>query len=583
MKTFRSLTATVTCASIALGLPLAASATPDPNAPPELISTFAGDGTSALVNGPHSVVEAPGGGFLIVDTLNNRIRKVDAGGAMTTVVGTGVGAFNSDGLPATQTKLFEPRGIAVTGDGGLLIADTENQRVRKVAPGFGAVTTVAGTGTEGGLLGSLLNGLLGTATELDHPSAVAAMADGGFLIADTENNVIRKVDALGTMTTVAGDGSGGYSGDGGAAAAAQLCNPEDVELTDDGGFLIADTGNNVIRKVSAAGTITTVAGNGTAGYSGDYADPTLAQLNAPAGVEAKSNGAFLIADTANNVVRKVKYGEIKTEAGDGSDGFQGDGGDPESASLSGPKDVLESGDAELIADTGNNRIRLVGSLTAPDNQGGVLEQAVPGDSSGPGPALPAVEPPKVGQHMQVEHIGGTVTVKLPNTGQYIALEHGASIPMGSVVDATRGSVTITSAKDARGATQSATFHDGAFKVQQKRAAKPVTDLIMRGGDFRPCWRARSGASNAGRALISRSRRVRRLWGSGHGRFRTKGRHGAATVRGTIWLTEDSCAGTRVTVRRGLVAVRDFNRKRTVMVPKGHSYLSRSHPPRKRAR
>jgi len=213
----------------------------------------------------------------------------------------------------------------------------------------------------------------------------------------------------------------------------------------------------------------------------------------------------------------------------------------------------------------------------------VLEQAVPGDSSGPGPALPAVEPPKVGQHMQVEHIGGTVTVKLPNTGQYIALEHGASIPMGSVVDATRGSVTITSAKDARGATQSATFHDGAFKVQQKRAAKPVTDLIMRGGDFRPCWRARSGASNAGRALISRSRRVRRLWGSGHGRFRTKGRHGAATVRGTIWLTEDSCAGTRVTVRRGLVAVRDFNRKRTVMVPKGHSYLSRSHPPRKRAR
>jgi hypothetical protein len=583
MKTFRSLTATVTCASIALGLPLAASATPDPNAPPELISTFAGDGTSALVNGPHSVVEAPGGGFLIVDTLNNRIRKVDAGGAMTTVVGTGVGAFNSDGLPATQTKLFEPRGIAVTGDGGLLIADTENQRVRKVAPGFGAVTTVAGTGTEGGLIGSLLNGLLGTATELDHPSAVAAMADGGFLIADTENNVIRKVDALGTMTTVAGDGSGGYSGDGGAAAAAQLCNPEDVELTDDGGFLIADTGNNVIRKVSAAGTITTVAGNGTAGYSGDYADPTLAQLNAPAGVEAKSNGAFLIADTANNVVRKVKYGEIKTEAGDGSDAFQGDGGDPESASLSGPKDVLESGDAELIADTGNNRIRLVGSLTAPDNQGGVLEQAVPGDSSGPGPALPAVEPPKVGQHMQVEHIGGTVTVKLPNTGQYIALEHGASIPMGSVVDATRGSVTITSAKDARGATQSATFHDGAFKVQQKRAAKPVTDLIMRGGDFRPCWRARSGASNAGRALISRSRRVRRLWGSGHGRFRTKGRHGAATVRGTIWLTEDSCAGTRVTVRRGLVAVRDFNRKRTVMVPKGHSYLSRSHPPRKRAR
>jgi len=211
----------------------------------------------------------------------------------------------------------------------------------------------------------------------------------------------------------------------------------------------------------------------------------------------------------------------------------------------------------------------------------------PGDNSGPGSShLPEVNAPTVGEDLQASHQGGTVTVKVPGSNQYVSLDDAASIPVGSLVDASKGKVTLTSAKDSKGTNQSATFHGGLFQVKQKRARKPITELVLRGGDFSSCWRPGSTGGSQSSAFASarrksKYRRVRGLWGSGHGNFRTRGRHGAATVRGTIWFTEDSCAGTRVTVRRGLVAVGDFVRHRTVMVPKGHSYLARVHPLRNR--
>jgi hypothetical protein len=193
-----------------------------------------------------------------------------------------------------------------------------------------------------------------------------------------------------------------------------------------------------------------------------------------------------------------------------------------------------------------------------------------------------VKAPTVGKDFEVEHQGGTVTVKVPGSGQYVTLDSNASIPMGSIVNVLKGKVTLTSAKDSKGTTQSATFHGGIFKVTQKRAKKPVTELQLRGGDFSACHRpSRASSAQVFASRKRRARKIRHLWGSGHGHFRTRGRHGAATVRGTIWLTEDSCAGTRVTVRRGLVAVSDFARHRTVMVPKHHSYLARVHPLHKR--
>ncbi len=599
MKTPRSLIATILCASLGLALPLAATAH---TTTVERIGTFLGDGNASQLDYPRSMVEAPDGSYLVVDTMNNRIQKVATDGGVTTVAGTGFAGFDGDNQLATDASLNQPRGVAFTPDGGFLIADTQNMRVRKVSPG-GTITTVAGTGTEGvGLISGLLQGLLGpvlgTDTDLDHPSAVAATSDGGFLIADTDNNVIRKISSTGQLSIAAGDGSGGYSGDGASATAAQLRSPEDVAETPDGGFLIADTGNNVVRKVAADGTIATVAGDGTSGYSGDGGAPGQAELNAPAGVEVRPSGGFLVADTGNNVIRKVKNGTIKTTIGDGDAAFDGDGGDPGDASLSGPKDVFLAGGATFIADSGNNRIRKVITQTLDDDGddggsggnsgsgGGVAGLPLPGSNSGPGSShLPAVNAPTVGEDLQASHQGGTVTVKLPGSGEYVSLDDAASIPVGSVVDASKGKVTLTSAKDSKGTEQSATFHGGLFQVKQKRAKKPITELVMRGGDFSSCWRPGStGGSHASAfasARKSKHRRVRGLWGSGHGNFRTRGRHGAATVRGTIWFTEDSCAGTRVTVRRGLVAVGDFVRHRTVMVPKGHSYLASVHRKRNR--
>jgi len=219
-----------------------------------------------------------------------------APGDIFTVAGTTFG-LSGDGGAATAAQLNSPFGVAATADGGFLIADTSNDRVRKVSPA-GTITTIAGTTT--GLSGD--NGAA-IAAQLYSPNGVAATADGGFLIADTSNDRVRKVSPAGTITTVAGT-TFGLSGDGGAATAAQLNFPGGVAATADGGFLIADTNDDRVRKVSAAGTITTVAGT-TSGLSGDNCAATAAQLSAPGGVAAAADGGFLIADSGNDRVRKV--------------------------------------------------------------------------------------------------------------------------------------------------------------------------------------------------------------------------------------------------------------------------------------
>ena len=166
---------------------------------------------------------------------------------------------------------------------------------------MGVITRVAGTGTAGN------SGDDGPATEaeLNGPFGVAVTADGGFLIADQGNSVVRKVSPAGVITRVAGTGTFGNSGDDGTATAAELFGPAGVAVSADGGFLIADSGNNVVRKVSSAGVITRVAGTGTQGNSGDDGTATAAELNSPTGVAETADGGFLIADNGNSVVRKV--------------------------------------------------------------------------------------------------------------------------------------------------------------------------------------------------------------------------------------------------------------------------------------
>ncbi len=243
------------------------------------------------------------GNVYIADTSNRRIRRVDAAGIITTVAGSGLQLFVGlgDGGPATEANLNLPAGVAPDGAGNLYIADTHYKRIRKVDTA-GIITTIAGTGEFG------YGGDGGPATEarLNFPGGVAVDGAGNLYIADTNNHRIRKVDVSGviTITTVAGNGEQGFSGDGGPATAALLNHPADVALDAAGNLYIADNGNSRIRKVNPAGIVTTIAGNGQ--FTGDLGDggPAVeARLFFPYGVAADRAGNIYVADTFNQRVR----------------------------------------------------------------------------------------------------------------------------------------------------------------------------------------------------------------------------------------------------------------------------------------
>jgi sugar lactone lactonase YvrE len=341
----------------------------------QIISTVAGDGsasflgdggaaTKASLQNPQGAALDAAGNLFIADSNNNRIRKVDTSGMITTVAGSDSTGFSGDGGPATSATLTTPAGIALdaAGTGILFIVDTQNQRIRKVDLS-GTITTVAGNGT------NAYSGDNGPATSasLNFPEGAAVDGAGNIFIADTSNNRIRKVDTGGTITTVAGNGSFGFSGDGGSAINASLADPDGVALDSAGNLFIADTSNQRIRKVDhATQNITTVAGNGTAGFAGDGGPATSANLFNPFAVEVDSAGNLLIADFGNQRVRKVNSsGVITTIAGNGSPSFSGDGGSAASAGLSSPAGLTVDPIGNFfIADSGNNRIRRV--VTPPD-------------------------------------------------------------------------------------------------------------------------------------------------------------------------------------------------------------------------
>jgi len=323
-----------------------------------------GHARGAAINQPRAVSASPDGGFAWAEPYAHRVRAVDANGVVRTLAGTGTAGFSGDGGPATSAMLNFVHTAAPTVDGGFLLADNLNNRIRKISAA-GIITTVAGNGNQG------FSGDGGPATsaQISNPRSVVGLPDGGFLIPDAGNHRVRRVSPSGIITTVAGTGVQGFSGDGGAATAAQLSIPFAVAPTADGGFLIADIDNERIRKVSAAGTIATVAGNGVSGFSGDGGPATAASLHHPHSVLALADGAFLIADTTNERIRRVGAdGVITTIIGDGTRGDSGDGGPAGAARLSAPKGMgLTAAGDLLIADEQNNRIRFVGAVVRPAN------------------------------------------------------------------------------------------------------------------------------------------------------------------------------------------------------------------------
>jgi sugar lactone lactonase YvrE len=332
-----------------------------------IITTVAGNGEqgfggdsgpalAALLYRPLGVEIDIAGNLYIADTYNHRIRKVETDGRITSIAGTWEQGFSGDGGPATSAALANPSGIAFDADGNLYIADRGNNRIRKVTPA-GIITTVAGNGTQG-FSG---DGGIATAAELNSPFGVKVDAQGNLYIADTFNNRIRKVTRAGFISTVAGGVTGGFGGDGGAATSALLSAPFGVDVDPGGTLYIADTFNNRIRRVSPEGIITTLAGIGTQGFSGDGGPATSAELYDPSSVEIDVSGNILLTDTLNNRVRMITpEGVITTIAGVEESGYSGDGGPATSAKLNGPVGIASHLLGSLhIADTGNNRIRKV--------------------------------------------------------------------------------------------------------------------------------------------------------------------------------------------------------------------------------
>jgi len=321
------------------------------------VNGFSGDGgpaTSAEFNLPEGVAVDASGNLFIADFGNNRIREVSASGIITTVAGNGSQGFSGDGGLATSASLNQPTDVAVDASGNLFIADDYNNRIRKVSAS-GIVTTVAGNGAQG------FSGDGGPATsaELYYPNGVAVDASGNLFIAEGGNDRIRKVSASGIITTVAGNGTYGFSGDGGPATSASLYVPIDVAVDASENLFIADFDNLRIRKVSASGIITTVVGNGTQGFSGDGGPATSAELYHPTGAVVDVSGNLFIADTYNNRIRKVSAsGIITTVAGDGIQGFSGDGGPATSAELNQPGRLAVDVSGNLFIPDGN-RIREV--------------------------------------------------------------------------------------------------------------------------------------------------------------------------------------------------------------------------------
>jgi uncharacterized protein (TIGR03437 family) len=272
---------------------------------------------------------------------------VDQYGELTRVAGNSRGGYSGDGGPATSAQLSFPFGFAFDGPGNLYIADAGNNRVRRVSTN-GIITTVAGTGVYG-LFG---DGGPATSATLGYPFAVAVDAKGNLFIADWSNNDVRMVSPNGIITTFAGNGTAGFSGDGGPAASAQLDSPESVAIDGSGNVFIADVDNYRIREVSPNGVVTTVAGNGTDGFSGDGGPAVSAQLGFVQGLAFDGAGNLFFGDGGNNRVRKISAdGTVTTVAGIGSMGFSGDTGPAISAQLSGPSGVaVDAAGNLLIAD-----------------------------------------------------------------------------------------------------------------------------------------------------------------------------------------------------------------------------------------
>ena len=317
----------------------------------QLEDTITGDGGMAVyakLRSPRDMTVDAAGNLFIADSGNNRIRKVDSSGNISTVAGTGEAGFSGDGGPAVEAQLRYPTYMAVDADGSLFFSENFDHRIRRVSSS-GTISTIAGTGEEG-FAG---DGGPAVQAQLNYPRGVSVDADGNLFIADSYNRRIRKVDPSGNISTF----PKGYSSDGVTLSG----SPAGVAVNAEGNLFFSDTTNSNVYRVDPSGTITQIAGSWRWGFAGDGGPAIKAQLNTPSDVAVDADGNLYIADENNHRIRRVDAsGIITTTAGTGVEGFSGDGGPAVKAQLAGPRGVAVDAAGNLfIADHGNHRIRKV--------------------------------------------------------------------------------------------------------------------------------------------------------------------------------------------------------------------------------
>lgn len=320
---------------------------------------YSGDGASAIgcqFNHPVDLAIGRSGRIYTVDAGNYRVRVISSTGLISTVAGNGVSGFSGDGGPATAAEIT-PSGIAVDDSENIYIAESSNHRIRKVNSA-GVITTVAGNGT----LGLTGDGGAATAAAIGAPTDVTVDHSGNLYFIQYAENKIRKISSSGIIITIAGTGATGYSGDGGPATAATFHYPSSILTDRFDNLYIGDQLNNVIRKITVgSNNISTIAGDGTSGYFGDHGPATMAKLNNPWSMAVDDSGNVFIADSYNHVIRKVFAdlpNTIVTLAGNGFVGNTGDGGPATDAELNFPAGIAVDQSGNIyVSDQQNNNIR----------------------------------------------------------------------------------------------------------------------------------------------------------------------------------------------------------------------------------
>lgn len=341
-----------------------------------------GPATSALLNKPMDLFLDTANNIYFADQGNHSIRVIRPNGIIQTIAGTGMGGYSGDGGPATAAKLQSPYAVMWHPSGYLYVADYGNHRVRNISLSTGIINTVAGNGTAG----NSGDGGFSASAQLQNPAGVAMDNTGNLFI--TSGSRIRKVSPTGIITTIAGNE--GYGGDGGRADTALLQNPMHVCRDAAGNTYIADSGSHTVRKVNGAGIITTIAGNGIRGNTGDNGPATAATLNQPVSVAINSIGYLYISDKATHVIRMLNTatGIITTVAGTGGPGYSGNGGQATTAQMNNPYGIaVDTADNLYVADNVNNCIRRIDAATGIIT---AITGAVVGGFSGDGaPAIAA--------------------------------------------------------------------------------------------------------------------------------------------------------------------------------------------------